>query len=63
MPNIMILALALFLDILLTRLFILSEKGAQHQKDRPADEKKIRVSLFFMYIPHIKFQDSSIRGS
>ena len=26
-------------------------------------EKKIRVRLFFMYMPHLKFQDSSISGS
>ena len=28
---------------------------------RPAEEKKIQVHLFFMYMPYIKFQDSSIR--
>ena len=28
---------------------------------RPVEEKKILVRLFFMYMPYIKFQDSSIR--
>ena len=27
------------------------------------EEKKIRVRLFFMYMLHIKFQDSSMSGS
>ena len=26
-------------------------------------KKEIRVRLFFMYMPHMKFQDSSISGS
>ena len=62
MPNIRMLAKAIFSDILLTRLFIRSrKKGHNSRTTRPAEEKKIRVRLFFMYMPYIKFQDSSIR--
>ena len=51
-----------FSDILLTRLFIHSrKKGHNSRTTRPMEEKKIRVRLFFMYMPYIKFQDSSIR--
>ena len=40
------------------------EKGAKLHNDKPGGGKKIRVHLFFMYmyIPQIKFQDSSISG-
>ena len=33
------------------------------QNPRTGEGKKIRVRLFFMYMPHLKFQDSSISGS
>ena len=64
MPNIRILTLVIFSDILLTRLFIHSRKrGITPERQDQRRKKKIWVRLFFMYMPHIKFQDSSISGS
>ena len=37
--------------------------GNNSRTIRPAEEKKLLVRLFFMYMQHIKFQDSSISGS
>ena len=51
-------------DILFTRFFIHSrERGTTPEPQDWWRKKKIRVRLFFMYMPHIKFQDSSISGS
>ena len=51
-------------DILFARLFIHSQKrGITPERQDQQRKKKIRFSLFFMYMPHIKFQDSSISGS
>ena len=51
-------------DILFTRFFIHSRKrGITPEPQGWWRKKKIRVRLFFMYMPHIKFQDSSISGS
>ena len=63
MPYIRILALAV-LEIFCSQGFsYIVEKWAYLQNHRPGGGKKIRVRLFFMYMPHIKFQDSSISGS
>ena len=63
MPNIRILALAV-LQIFCSQGFsYIVEKGEYPQNHRTGGGKKIRVRLFFMYMPHIKFQDSSISGS
>ena len=63
MPNIRILAKAV-LQIFCSQGFsYIVEKGITPEPQDWWRKKKIRVRLFFMYMPYIKFQDSSISGS
>ena len=57
MPNIRILALVVLSDILFTTVFIYSRKRGITPERQDRRRKKIRVCLFFMYMPYIKFQN------
>ena len=64
MPNIRILAKSV-LHIFCSQGYSIhvQKKKGHNSRTRPVEEKGIRVRLFFMYMPHIKFQDSSLSGS
>ena len=62
MPNIRILALAVLQMFCSKRLFIQSRKRGITPERQDCRRKKIRVRLFFMYLPHIKFQEFCSQG-
>ena len=63
MPNIRILALAVLQIFCSQDCSYIVKKGHNSKTTRLSEEKKMGPLLFFLYMPHIKFQDSSISGS
>ena len=62
MPNIRILALAVLQIFCSQGCSYVGEKWHNSRKTRLSAEKKIWVHLFFMYMPHIKFQEFCSQG-
>ena len=62
MPNIRMLAKAIF-QIFCSQCcsYVVEKRGITPERQDRRRKKTIQVRLFFMYMPYIKFQDSSIR--